>query len=122
MVGIGRLFVGTHALAGIFVEAPLEHLRVLGGDVRHAFRLVRRETAMTLAAILMLALGIGEATLVFSLANGLLLRPLPYVNADRLLALDEMSPTDPSEYGTVALPITPTSARAAGCSTKSAST
>jgi len=101
---LARVLVWLHALAGIVVEAPVEHLRVLGADVRHALRLVRRETATTTAAVLILALGIGAATLVFSLANGLLLRPLPYAASDRLLALDEYSPGDSKENGTVALP------------------
>src|SRR5262245_31320201 len=101
---VGRAFVFAHALAGILIEAPIEHLRVLAEDVRYALRLVRRETAMTVAAIVMLALGIGAATLVFSLANGLLLRPLPYVASDRLVAIDEYSPTDPEEHGNLNLP------------------
>jgi putative ABC transport system permease protein len=102
--GFGRMLVWLHAIAGVLVEAPIEQLRVLGEDVRHALRLVRRETATTAAAVLILALGIGAATLVFSLANGLLLRPLPYASSDRLVALDEYSPTDASENGQVALP------------------
>jgi hypothetical protein len=100
---LARVFVWLHALAGLVIEAPVEHLRVLGADVRHALRLVRRETATTTAAVLILALGIGAATLVFSLANGLLLRPLPYAASDRLIALDEYNPGDSNENGTVAL-------------------
>ena len=47
-------------------------------DLRYAFRILRKDLSVTAAAILILALGIGSTTLVFSLANGLLLRPLPY--------------------------------------------
>ena len=100
----GRVAVWVHALAGIAVEAPIEHLRVLAEDVRYAGRLVRREAAMTIAAVLMLAVGIGAVTMIFSIANALLIRPLPYADSSRLVALDEYSPTDSQEHGQMALP------------------
>jgi putative ABC transport system permease protein len=100
----GRWLVFLHALLGVFIEAPIEHLRVAADDVGYALRLVRRETAMTATAVLMLALGIGAATLVFSLANGLLLRPLPHIDSSRVVALDEISPTDPQEHDNLNLP------------------
>lgn len=101
---LGRFAVWMHALAGIAVEAPIEHLRVFVEDIRYAGRVIRRETAMTIAAVLMLAVGIGAVTMIFSIANALLLRPLPYANSSRLVALDEYSPTDADEYGQMSLP------------------
>ena len=54
-------------------------------DLRYAVRSLTRRPGLTGAAVLTLALGIGSVTAVFSLVNGLLLRPLPYPDADRLV-------------------------------------
>jgi len=61
-------------------------------DLRHAIRAFRRAPAFTAAAVLSLALGIGVNTSIFSVVNGLLIRPLPYQNADRLVILWNRSP------------------------------
>jgi predicted permease len=54
-------------------------------DMRHALRLIRREPAFTFTALTTLALGIGLTTAIFSVAYGVLWRPLPYPNPDRLV-------------------------------------
>src|SRR5215210_7332260 len=60
-------------------------LESISQDVRYAIRGFRREPAMVLVAVLILALGIGANTAVFSIVNPLLLRPLPFPDADRLV-------------------------------------
>jgi predicted permease len=61
-------------------------------DLRHAFRALRRTPAFTAAAVLSIAIGVGANTAIFSVASALLLRPLPYQDADRLVILWNRSP------------------------------
>jgi putative ABC transport system permease protein len=67
-------------------------MSILLKDVRHALRVLTAAPAFTLAAVLSLAIGIGANTAIFSIVDGLLLHPLPYADAGRLVILWNRSP------------------------------
>ena len=59
-------------------------MTTLWQDIVYGFRMLLKKPAFTLVAALSLALGIGANTVIFSLINTTLLRPLPYADASRL--------------------------------------
>jgi putative ABC transport system permease protein len=61
-------------------------------DLRHGLRVLRRNPCFTLGAILVLALGIGANTTIFSIVNATMLRPLPYDDASRLMQVWHVPP------------------------------
>lgn len=65
-------------------------------DVRHAFRALARSRGFTASSILVLGLGIGAVTALFSVLNGVLLRPLPYPDADAIVRVAEQLPQMPA--------------------------
>ena len=67
-------------------------LEDLASDVRFALRVLRRSPALTLAAVITLALGVGANTAIFSAVNAVILRPLPFSQPDRLVMLWESNP------------------------------
>jgi predicted permease len=64
----------------------------LSKDVRFGFRMIRTSPGFTAAAVLMLALGIGATTAIFSFVDAVLLKPLPFPHAERIVNVWEKPP------------------------------
>lgn len=79
---------------------PLAWLRPIGQDLRYALRLIRRSPAISTAVIAAMALGIGATTTTFSAIDAVLIRPLPYADAGRLVVLlhHETNPVSPANF------------------------
>jgi predicted permease len=80
--------------------AKLSIIHALRGDLRYAARSLRKTPAFSVAAIVALALGIGATTAILSVVNAVLLRPLAYANAERLVTIlhDGRNPVAPANF------------------------
>jgi putative ABC transport system permease protein len=79
----------------------------LGGffqDILFGVRALAKGPLFTAAAILSIAIGIGLNTTIFTLVNGILLRPLPYRDADRLVAIFSVAPSHLDQLNGVSIP------------------
>src|SRR5262245_22746281 len=69
-------------------------------DIHHAARVLRKQPWFTAVAVLTLAVGIGATASIFSVVYGVLLKPLPFYEADRLVALNHLAPGfGPGNFG-----------------------
>ena len=60
-------------------------------DLRHSVRMLIARPGLNATALLSLALGIGACTAIFSIVDGVLLRPLPYPDSERIVQLKEVN-------------------------------
>jgi predicted permease len=79
-------------------------MQTLLRDSRYAFRQLLKTPAFTIAALLTLALGIGVNAAMFSVIDQVLLRPLPYTNANRLVRIGRVDPVQTQGFGSMSLP------------------
>ncbi len=77
---------------------------ILWQDIGYGLRMLAKKPVFTIVAALSLAVGIGLNTAIFTLMNTILLRPLPYPDADRLVAIFSISPEHPDQLNGVSVP------------------
>ena len=85
--GPARIVLFMRVLLDTVVNAFRVHADITRQDLRYAIRSLRRTPGFTLTAIVVAALGIGATTATFSVADHILLRPLPFPQSDRLVKL-----------------------------------
>jgi predicted permease len=85
-------------------QRPGFFLETLASDMRFALRMLRKNPGFTFVAILTLALGIGANTALFAVIDAILLRPLPFHDPDRLVAVRAVDLKDPGGAGDISYP------------------
>ena len=92
---LGMAALWLRVIADTCVNAAGIHWDIFRQDLRYTLRTLRRTPAFALTAVTVVALGIGATTAAFSLADFVLIRPLPFPEADRLVWVSEQRPGFP---------------------------
>jgi putative ABC transport system permease protein len=79
-------------------------METLWQDMRYGIRMLLKAPSFSIVATIALALGIGANTAIFSVVNGVLLRPLPFTKSEQLMSVWEMDPTRGQVRGTASYP------------------
>ncbi|HEX4681404.1 MAG TPA: ABC transporter permease, partial [Gemmatimonadaceae bacterium] len=90
--GSGRFAALASAVADVVPNAIGAHWDIQRADLRHTLRMLRRSPGFAITAALVVALGVGANTAAFSVADFVLIRPLPFPHSDRLVTLWESTP------------------------------
>jgi putative ABC transport system permease protein len=96
---LSRIGLLLAAVPDVVLHAFLLHGELLRQDLRYTVRTLMRAPGFALTAILVTALGVGANTAAFSVANFVLLQPLPFPESDRLVRLCEGPRTGPIGWG-----------------------
>src|SRR5215471_3484515 len=88
----------------LFLDALKEHYHMIRQDLIYAWRSMRRDKLASSIAVIVLALGIGASTTIFTLFNGMLLRPLPYPRQERIVYVEEATNNAGGLKGAMAYP------------------
>ena len=92
MTEMGALAASLEAIADVLPNAAAAHRDILAQDLRYAIRAMRRAPAFVLTAVLVVALGVGANTAAFTVADFVLIRPLPFPEPDRLVKIWQTTP------------------------------
>ena len=90
LLGVEERFTATSVASGSppeLFEESRSYMSSFLQDVRFAVRTFTRNPSFTIVAVVTMALGIGASTAIFSVVNGVLLRPLPYPDSERLVVV-----------------------------------
>src|SRR3954453_11142622 len=88
----GVIGLWLETIPDVIVNAALVHADLLRQDLSYTIRMLRRSPGFAITALLIVSLGIGATTAAFSITDVVLLRPLPFSEADRLVKLYERTP------------------------------
>ncbi len=83
---------GIRGLLSVFIDALASHWDILRQDLHYTVRSLKQSPGFTITAILVVAIGIGANTAVFSMTDHVLLRPLPFPDSERIVTLWESLP------------------------------
>jgi predicted permease len=90
-----RLGLWLEALGDALATAPAAHIDILRQDLKYSLRTLAHSPGFTATAVVVMALGIGATTAVFTIVDRVLLRPLPFAESERLVRIWENVPGYP---------------------------